>query len=102
MWKLISAMQLEELLKEKKPILLLDLREREDYEKSHIEEAVNLPAKDMEHWRLDHWKADIRIVCICYHGPNSIRAAVLLDRAGNEVSAVCGGMEAWNHRKKMQ
>lgn len=99
MWNLISVGELEQWLREKKQMLLLDVRNREDYEEAHIEEAVNLPTDEIERWKPEHWKLDIEIVCICYRGPNSIQAAKLLDHSGNHVSAVCGGMEAWGQKK---
>ncbi len=95
MWKLISAMQLDQEQKEQKPMLLIDIRNSEDYAAGHISGAVNVQDEMLSEY-LTQLPEGRNIVLICYLGPHSIRAARRLSEEGYDVSAVCGGMEAWD------
>lgn len=100
MWDLISVMQLEEWMKERRRLLLIDLREKDDYEKGHIMCAVHVPYNDGKNWMIRGTRPDRVIVCICYRGASSIRAAKKLASMGYQAYAVYGGMEAWEQRRQ--
>jgi rhodanese-related sulfurtransferase len=94
MWKLISVEELKEMLQQQKNMELVDLRDEADYKAGHIPQAVNISSGELEVlWRRK--KNGQPLVLICYRGPESIRTARRLAADGCEVSAVCGGMEAW-------
>jgi rhodanese-related sulfurtransferase len=94
MWNLISVEELKAMLQEQKKIALVDLRDEADYKAGHIPQAVNISSGELEMlWRRK--KNGQPLVLICYRGPVSIRTARRLAASGCEVSAVCGGMEAW-------
>lgn len=94
MWFLISAMELEEYLDEGRNIYLVDIRDRDSYEKSHIRGAVNIPDEELPD-RMQELPADRLIVIYCYRGPRSMLAARLLSRQGFRVADVYGGIQAY-------
>lgn len=76
------------------PMFLVDLRMPEDYEKLHIEGAVNIPMD--EFWeRTRELPKDKIIVLYCYHGPNSMRMARQLSEKGYKAADVYGGLQAY-------
>jgi glyoxylase-like metal-dependent hydrolase (beta-lactamase superfamily II)/rhodanese-related sulfurtransferase len=86
----------------KLPILLLDVREEEEFKGhlGHLEGAYHLPLGQMED-RFDELKAfkHSEIITICRAGNRSMRAAVHLRSLGFEdVKNLRGGMIAWNTR----
>ena len=48
MFQTISMRQLEEILNRGGDFVLLDVRDREEYERGHLEGAVNLPLSEIE------------------------------------------------------
>ena len=47
MWYLISGADLEELLEQEKDMVLVDMRDRQSYEKGHICGAVHIPGEEL-------------------------------------------------------
>jgi hydroxyacylglutathione hydrolase len=75
--------------------LVLDVRQRDEYERGHVPGAVHLMAGDVPE-RLATLPKDRPIVAICAAGYRSSVAASLLLRAGFEdVTWVSGGVPAW-------
>ncbi|MCD8221844.1 MAG: rhodanese-like domain-containing protein [Clostridiales bacterium] len=95
MWDLISVMQLDQWIKEKRPLFLVDIRERESYEADHISGAVCINEEELLACPEAYLKKEETTVLICYHGALSIRAARKLSASGYTVYSVSGGMEAW-------
>jgi hydroxyacylglutathione hydrolase len=76
--------------------LVLDVRQRDEFEEGHVPGAVHLHAGDLQD-RLDTLPRDADIMTICASGYRSSVAASLLRRAGFErVSWVSGGVPAWS------
>ncbi len=80
--------------------LLVDLREKNVYEKGHIANAISLPFDDFMHEILvnEKYGKDEEMILICDHGHKSKVAADILgeDEGFSAVFSVRGGMEAWN------
>lgn len=122
MWFLIGAKELEQYLDEGRRLKLIDLRDRAAYLRSHIRGAVNIPAeqlagylsrrspgqitKRMQDEAPEPIPDEIRknfldgtpdtlFVLYCYHGPQSMRAAMRLSALGFSVADLCGGIEAY-------
>jgi glyoxylase-like metal-dependent hydrolase (beta-lactamase superfamily II)/rhodanese-related sulfurtransferase len=86
----------------KLPILLLDVRDHEEYtgHLGHIEGSYHLPMDQLED-RMDEIKTfqHSEIVTICRSGRSSMAAAAYLKSTGFEdVKSLRGGMIAWNSR----
>ena len=92
MWFLISAAELEQYLEEGRDIFLVDIRDRDSYEKSHIRGAVNIPGSELPD-RMQELPVDRLIVIYCYRGPHSMLAARKLSACGYRVADVYGGIE---------
>lgn len=89
---LISAAELEQYLDKGRDIFLVDIRDRDSYEKSHIRGAVNIPSEELPD-RMGELPGDRLIVLYCYRGPHSMLAARMLSGYGYRVSDVYGGIE---------
>ncbi|HEV8516268.1 MAG TPA: MBL fold metallo-hydrolase [Candidatus Limnocylindrales bacterium] len=75
--------------------LILDVRQRDEFERAHIPGSVHLMAGDLPE-RLDRLPRDRPIVTICASGYRSSVAASLLRQAGFErVGWVSGGVPSW-------
>lgn len=75
--------------------LVLDVRQRDEYERGHVPGAVHLMAGDLPE-RLATLPRDRPIVAICAAGYRSSVAASLLLRSGfGDVTWVSGGVPAW-------
>ena len=72
-------------------VMLIDLREPEDYRRWHISGAVNKSYDHIEAWavELDH---SMRILLYCSHGNESILAARYLGSRGFQVASLIGGV----------
>jgi hydroxyacylglutathione hydrolase len=76
--------------------LVLDVRQRDEFEEGHVPGAVHLHAGDLPD-RLAALPRDAEILTICASGYRSSVAASLLRQAGfKHVSWVSGGVPAWS------
>lgn len=73
-------------------VLLLDVREDDEWESGHAPRARHVPLGTM---RPADVPADRPIVAVCRSGNRSSRAAQLLSAAGLDVRNLEGGMSAW-------
>ncbi|MBN1906906.1 MAG: MBL fold metallo-hydrolase [Deltaproteobacteria bacterium] len=94
---LISAEYLHEHVnKEKKSFTLVDVRAPLEYETSHIEGSVNIPAPHLR-FRSNEIKKDKPVYLICSTGNRSSLAASILKQKGfDEVHHVPGGMTGYS------
>lgn len=74
--------------------LLLDVRERSEFNAGHAPQARNIPLRQLA-GRLDGLPGDRTIVAVCRSGARSTQATRLLVRQGYEVVNLSGGMNAW-------
>jgi rhodanese-related sulfurtransferase len=75
--------------------LLLDVREREEWEAGRAPGAIHLPMSELEQRLAELPVADVTLV-ICRSGARSDTVAEALTRIGREGCAnVAGGMKAW-------
>lgn len=96
MWDLISVMQLDKWIKEKRPLCIVDIRDRESYEADHISGAVRADEEELLAKPEVFLKKEEPVILICYHGALSTVAARKLSTFGYVVYSVSGGMEAWD------
>ncbi|MGN8631148.1 rhodanese-like domain-containing protein [Blautia sp. HCP3S3_G3] len=76
--------------------LIIDLRERETYEKGHVRTAVSVPYGELEE-RKDFPVTKI-LVFYCDRGGASMMAARQFARKGYRTRSVIGGFEAYRGR----
>ena len=93
----INAQVLVLQLAQSKPPLLLDVRERWEYDTARIENSLLMPMGDIParaHAELD---PDEPIVVLCHHGMRSLNVTMWLRAQGFEhVQSLSGGIDDWS------
>ncbi|HEX2850637.1 MAG TPA: rhodanese-like domain-containing protein [Acidimicrobiales bacterium] len=74
--------------------VLLDVRERQEWDAGHASKARHLPLSLLPR-QLNQLPKDRRIVVVCRSGNRSARAASLLAHSGFDALNLEGGMQAW-------
>lgn len=74
---------------------VVDVRYAEEYEDSHIPDAILLPLSDLRRLADDRLQANQSYVLVCRSGKRSAVAALLLSQRGYRVISMQGGMNAW-------
>ena len=79
----ISKNQAEELIKDRKEVIIIDVRNNTDYIQSHLQNAINIPVREMnEHLKeLEQYKEN-PIILYCSNGNRSKVAAIQLEALG--------------------
>jgi rhodanese-related sulfurtransferase len=83
--------------------VVIDVREPEEFLKSHIENAINTPLGNLQS-HLSNLEANKNkpILIACQTGTRSASAGKLLTKAGFEqVFVITGGMQAWENDYKL-
>src|SRR3972149_565994 len=80
--------------------LLIDVRDRGDYETEHIRGAISIPISELEMRAAKSFSPDQEVIVYCggFDCPASTRAAKILDRQGfRGVIEYKGGPADWKH-----
>lgn len=95
----VSPQQLVDMVNRQQAVVL-DVRERKEFQAGHIVEAVNVPFSALDN-RVDELKKyrDRPIVVTCKMGQTAGAAGTLLRKQGFEnVSRLTGGMAEWRNQ----
>jgi rhodanese-related sulfurtransferase len=96
----ISAQDFQALIAEKKPIVILDVRQQEEYDAGHIDNAVLIPLNVLPD-RYSELPKDKTIVVYCRSGGRSARAVTLLRAQGfAKAVSLSGGFIGWSEYQK--
>jgi adenylyltransferase/sulfurtransferase len=80
---------------ERRPLIVLDVREPHEWEIVHLDEARLLPLRELPA-RLREIDPRAEIVTYCHHGARSLEALQILRGAGyGMVRSLAGGIDAW-------
>ena len=91
----ISAAQLEAMMADGLPLVILDVRSPAEYDGGHIAGSINIPLSELE-VRLNELQIDTRTACVCTTGVRSAQAAhLLLDHGFFSVYNLEGGLRTW-------
>ena len=91
----ITPNQLETMMNAEKRFLLLDVRERWEYEMVHIEGAMLIPLGELPR-RFREITPAVEVVVYCHWGMRSLDAAFLLQQLGfKSVKSLVGGIDRW-------
>ena len=89
----IAVWDMEKIMK-KRSVVLVDLRERDEYMKEHIEGAISVPYDSF--WkRGDWWKKDTEFLLYCQRGNASLQIARELVEKGVPAMSLLGGYLAY-------
>ncbi|MCC0631030.1 MULTISPECIES: rhodanese-like domain-containing protein [unclassified Clostridioides] len=83
MYKTINKNQLEEMMKNEKDILLLDVRTKDEFNESKIENAINISLQELINSidEIYDYK-DKKVIVYCRSGHRSVTACNLLAEEG--------------------
>lgn len=93
MYPSITVGELVERL-QNESITILDVQEKEDFEKSHIDGAINLPIGEFVS-EAEKLQKDQTYYVISKAGVRTVRACDYLASLGYDVVNIQGGMNAW-------
>lgn len=91
----LGPVELKKML-EKNKVKLVDVRAKEDYDDSHIPEAISIPAAELEAHLGKLSKNDVHVV-YCYNQQCHLGASAALTLAKNDypVMELDGGFQVW-------
>jgi len=94
----ISQTQLQQIMKNDKQIILLDVRTVEEFEEGHIPNAVNIPHKELEARLAELTDAkNTQVVIYCRSGRRAeVAREVLVKNGFNELDHLSGDFNAWS------
>lgn len=92
----ISPNQLQQWLSEKKPFILLDVREQDEVLVAALPYHMHIPM-NLIPIRQNEIPDDLPIVIYCHHGMRSLQVALYLSENGfDDVYNLSGGIDAWS------
>jgi rhodanese-related sulfurtransferase len=89
--------ELKERMSEKRPIILIDARDEEDYGKMHIPGAISMPVYDIDKLA-DDLDKDKEVITYCSSGmcdASTDAAAILAKKGFKKISEYKGGIQDW-------
>jgi rhodanese-related sulfurtransferase len=94
------------LLEDEDNVRIVDLRETENYEKTHINGSISRPIdyflKEIFEGTYSFKKTDLKIVLVCDTGQLSkVAAAIMTEEGFTQVYSIKGGMRRWNRWMKL-
>jgi rhodanese-related sulfurtransferase len=94
----IEADSVNRLLTEKRPLILLDTREKTEYLVSHVPQALCVGYEDFDLKRVAHLPKSALVVVYCSVGYRSERVGEQLQKAGfTNVRNLYGGIFQWKN-----
>ena len=94
--KQISATALKDKIAQQAAVVLLDVREPNEFEYARIENSLLIPLNQIPQ-RLTELNLHQEIVVICHHGIRSEMAAQFLVKSGfKNIANLTGGIDAWS------
>ena len=91
----ISPAELRRYLDQKRPIVLLDVRDEWETRLCCLENSTHIPVEEIEH-RTDELNPDDEIVVYCHHGVRSAAVANYLRQLGFAKAVnLAGGLDLW-------
>jgi rhodanese-related sulfurtransferase len=94
----IKPAELKRKLDAGEPVLLLDVRNYDEYAHCHLADSTLIPLGELG-GRVEELDppADALVVVYCHHGVRSLSGAAILMQAGHtNVASLSGGIEAWS------
>lgn len=91
----VSVQELKQRLDESASVFLLDVREQNEYDLVHLEDALLIPLNTLPH-HIETLPSDQEIIVYCHHGQRSLYATAFLHQNGfTEAKNLIGGIDQW-------
>lgn len=81
----------------KRNVIIIDLRDEEEYRAGHIPTAVNIPYEDLENQKCNLYRNNL-LIFYCDRGHISLLAARDLIKDGYNIKSLYGGIRAYRGR----
>lgn len=94
MGKVLQASELASRIGTELAPMVVDVRDRDEYVKWHINDSTNIPLDELEA-RVDEIPDEAEVVVLCAQGIRSERGSEILGAAGKRPIVLEGGMDAW-------
>ena len=96
MIKNISVTELKEMLDSNTSLIMVDVREKEEWDDVRIPGAQLMPISNFMEEKQKLNDKNAKIVLICRSGPRSLRAADILEEEGySDINNLVGGVMEW-------
>lgn len=92
---LVPSISPDHLARNPEQYLIIDVRTKLEFNKSHIPGALSIPLHTLTHDLIDKLPADKPVICICLSAHRSKPATRKLIRANYSARELSGGMRAW-------
>jgi len=92
---MISNISMNEFLKLKGNINIIDIRTIEKYNNRHINNAINIPHEKLIINPEKYLNKDTRYYIYCQKGITSYKTCQILTKQGYKVTNINGGYESW-------
>ncbi|MEO8612038.1 MAG: rhodanese-like domain-containing protein [Chloroflexota bacterium] len=90
----LTATDAKARIDDKQPLLILDVRQPDEFQAGHIAGAKLIPLNELR-GRLNELPKDAEILCVCRSGSRSGAAVSQLNGAGYNALNLRGGMMGW-------
>lgn len=93
----ISAEEFAALRRQPNPPVLLDVREKWEYDTAHLPDSVLMPMGDVPSRAHQELDPDQPVVVLCHHGARSLSVAMWLRQQGfDQAQSLAGGIDQWS------
>ncbi len=93
----LTPQEVVQLRLEPNPPLLLDVREKWEYETAHVPDSLLMPMGEVPSRAYNELDPDQRVVVLCHHGARSLNVTMWLRQQGYEqAQSLAGGIDAWS------
>lgn len=93
----ITAESFAELRKQENAPVLLDVREKWEYDTAHIEPSLHIPMGEIPSRAYNELDPDQPVIVLCHHGARSLNVTVWLRQQGyDHAQSLAGGIDAWS------
>lgn len=93
----ITAQELVALRRQPGPPVVLDVRERWEYDTAHLPDTLLMPMGEVPSRAYNELDPDEPVIVLCHHGARSLNVTMWLRQQGYEqAQSLAGGIDAWS------
>jgi rhodanese-related sulfurtransferase len=93
----ITAEEFAQLQKAPNAPLLLDVREKWEYDIAHLEPSLLMPMGEVPSRAYNELDPDQPVIVMCHHGARSLNVTMWLRQQGyDHAQSLAGGIDAWS------
>jgi rhodanese-related sulfurtransferase len=93
----ITPQDLVQLQQQPNPPVLLDVREKWEYDTAHLPNSVLIPMGEIPSRAYNELDPDQPVIVMCHHGARSLNVTMWLRQQGyDHAQSLAGGIDAWS------